>query len=103
MGLSRQTNDNGDQLHRKYGDEVCPVEDELSDEEEAHEGPSVKPLKSTAAPSRQEVLEHNITRYPLEAGVPTVLVENASPASIMPLVVVNKTKLRVSAFLNLPK
>ena len=54
-------------MHRRDVDEICPVEDQLIDEEEAHESANVKPLKSPAAPSRQEVLEHDITHYPFRS------------------------------------
>ena len=51
---------------------MCPIEDELVEdevveEEGAHNVSNVKPLKSPAAPSRQEMLEHSITHYPFRS------------------------------------
>ena len=46
---------------------MYPVEEELVEEEEAHESTHVKPLKSPVAPSRQELLEHNATHYPFRS------------------------------------
>ena len=56
----------------KLANAMCPiedelVEDELVEEQGAHDVSNVKPLKSPAAPSRQEMLEHSITHYPFRS------------------------------------
>ena len=47
--------------------EMFPVEQEMIDEEESQEGAQAKRLRSPAAPSRQEMLEHNLTHYPFRS------------------------------------
>ena len=67
MDLSKSVVENENQLHGEKTQEMYPVEHELIEDEGAQEGAQVKPLKSPMAPSRQEVLEHNITHYPFRS------------------------------------
>ena len=65
--MNKSVDEDVDQLYDEKFGGICPVEHELIEEDETQEEAPVKPLKSPMVPSRQEVLEHDVTHYPFRS------------------------------------